>query len=84
MVKVADGSFFAISGVGSVLVLNSLTLHNVLYVPNMPCNLLSISILTLHNGKNVSCFHSSICKFQSLESGKAIGSAKEVYDCYFV
>ncbi|RDX88312.1 hypothetical protein CR513_30113, partial [Mucuna pruriens] len=52
MVKIADDSFSAISGVGSVPILNSLTLHNVLYVPNVSCNLLSIR-KTIGSGKEV-------------------------------
>ncbi|RVW35006.1 Retrovirus-related Pol polyprotein from transposon RE1 [Vitis vinifera] len=42
-IKIADGSLSAIAGKGSVFISPSLTLHNVLHVPNLSCNLLSIS-----------------------------------------
>lgn len=46
MVKIAYGTFSTIVGVGSIPVSKTLTLHNVLHVPNLSCNLLSISKLT--------------------------------------
>lgn len=45
-IKIADGSLSAIAGKGSIILSSTLTLHNVLHVPNLSCNLLSISKLT--------------------------------------
>ena len=42
-IKIADGSLSAIAGTGSVVISPSLTLHNVLHVAKLSCNLLSIS-----------------------------------------
>ncbi|KAG6742683.1 hypothetical protein POTOM_053605 [Populus tomentosa] len=43
-IKIVDGSLSAIAGKGSVFISPSLTLHNVLHVPNLSCNLLSIRL----------------------------------------
>ena len=45
-IKIADGSFSAIAGKGSVVLSPVLTLKNVLHVPNLSCNLMSVSKLT--------------------------------------
>ncbi|KAI5401521.1 hypothetical protein KIW84_066119 [Lathyrus oleraceus] len=42
-IKIADGSFSAIAGKGSVVLSQMLTLKNVLHVPNLSCNLISVS-----------------------------------------
>ena len=80
-VKIADGTFSTIASVGSIPVSKTLTLHNVLNVLNLSCNLLSISKLT----QDLNClaiFDSSTCKFQELSSGRMIGSSKEVDGLY--
>jgi len=80
-VKIADGTFSTIASVGSIPVSKTLTLHNVLNVLNLSCNLLSISKLT----QDLNClaiFYSSTCKFQELSSGRMIGSSKEVDGLY--
>lgn len=45
-IKIANGSFSAIAGKGSVFISPFLTLYNVLHVPNLSCNLLFISKIT--------------------------------------
>ena len=61
----------------------SITLNPVLHVPNLSCNLLSISQLTKKSNCSAK-FLSSHCVFQDLSSGKTIGSAKECEGlCYF-
>ena len=45
-VKIADGSLSKVVGIGSIRVTNDLNLNSVLHVPNLDCNLLSISKLT--------------------------------------
>ncbi|CAH9064002.1 unnamed protein product, partial [Cuscuta epithymum] len=75
-VKVADGSFSAIARMGNVRISSSINLSKVLHVPNLSCNLASVSKLT----KELQCcvkFYPSYCVFQDLASGKMIGSARE-------
>ena len=48
---------------GSVRLSNSITLHNVLYVPNLSCNLLSVSQLNDNLHTNVT-FDSKLCVIQ--------------------
>ena len=45
-VRIADGSLSKVVGTGSVVLSNDLTLNSVHLVPNLDCNLLSISKLT--------------------------------------
>ena len=45
-VYIADGRSCSVKGYGSTKPTPSLTLHNVLYVPGFPTNLLSISTIT--------------------------------------
>ena len=53
-----------------------ITLQDVLCVPNLSCNMLSISKFTYDNQCR-SNFYSSYCDFQNLTTGRMIGSAKE-------
>lgn len=67
-VKIADGSLSPVAGKGSIQLSDSIILKAVLHVPNLSCNLLSISQLT----KTSNCtakFLSSHCVF----SGPTIG-----------
>ena len=45
-VKVVDGTFSSIIGQGIASITTSLTLQNVLHVPNLSCNLFSVSKIT--------------------------------------
>ena len=81
-IKIADGSLLAIAGTGSIVISPSLTLHNVLHVPKLSCNLLSISKLT-NDLKCQANFYSSRCEFQETASGRTIGSARESGGLYF-
>ena len=74
-VKIADGSFSKVEGVGSVYLIDKLVLKIVLYVPKLACNILSVSKLV----KDLNCiakFTSDLCEFQILDSEKMIGSAR--------
>ena len=74
-VRIADGSLSKVTGTGSVVISENLTLHSVLLVPNLDCNLLSISKLT----QELNCmtkFFPDHCEFQDLDSGKMIGNAE--------
>ncbi|KAL5798657.1 hypothetical protein ACOSQ2_003477 [Xanthoceras sorbifolium] len=74
-VKIADGSLSKVTGCGSVILSKTLTLQSVLYVPNLDCNLLSISKLTSAE-KCVTKFFPTYCVFQDMISGKTIGTAE--------
>ena len=82
-IKIADGSLSAIAGIGSIVISPSLTLHKVLHVPNLSCNLLSISKLT----SDLKCqvyFFPSYCEFQELTSGRTIGSSRKWMSLFFL
>lgn len=81
-VKIANGSFSTIAGKGSVISSN-LVLQNVLHVPQLFCNLLSINTLTI----DLNCrahFSKSDCQFQDLNLSKTTGNAKQVGALYFL
>ena len=70
-VKIANGSFSAIAGNGNIIPSPSLPLNKVLHVPNLSCNIFSISKIT----KDLKCraiFESSHCVFQDLESSDGL------------
>ncbi|RVW96886.1 Retrovirus-related Pol polyprotein from transposon RE1 [Vitis vinifera] len=59
-----------------------ITLYDVLHVPKLACNLLSISKLTKDLDYSVQ-FLPSHCEFQEVTSGNRIGSAKELGGLYY-
>ena len=68
-IRIANGSLSKVAGTGSIVISKDLTLDFVLLVPNLDCNLLSISKLTQE--KNcVTKF------FLTLNFGKAIGNTE--------
>ncbi|KAK3030877.1 hypothetical protein RJ639_037227 [Escallonia herrerae] len=81
-IKIADGSLSTIAGTGSIVLSPSITLHNVLHVPKLSCNLLSISKLT-NDLKYQANFYSTRCEFQEMVSGRMIGSARASDGLYF-
>lgn len=74
-VRIADGSLSKVSGTGSVVISKDLILDCVLLVPNLDCNLLSVSKL-IQEKNCVAKFYSNNCVFQDLDSGKPIGNAR--------
>lgn len=76
-VRIADDSFSTIVGSGTIKLSSSLILSDVLHVPKLSCNLISINKLT----KNLKCcskflpFH---CEFMEQDSRKMIDSAREI------
>ena len=56
-IKIVDGSFSAIAGSGSIKISPSITLENVLHVPKLSCNLLSISQLSRDLKCKVNFYH---------------------------
>ena len=75
-ISIADDRSCSVKGYGSTKPTPSLTLHNVLYVPGFPTNLLSIStiIRTLNCVVIVYPFH---CVFQDLRISQRIGLGRE-------
>ncbi|RVW83799.1 Retrovirus-related Pol polyprotein from transposon TNT 1-94 [Vitis vinifera] len=82
-VRIADGSLSKVVGTGSVVLSRDLTLNSVLLVPNLDCNLLSISKLTKEK-RRITNFSSTHCEFQDLDSGKTIGNAEECSGLYIL
>ena len=75
-VRIADGSLSIVTGTGSIVISKNLILRNLLLlVPNLSCNLLSISKI-----RRDLKFFSTHCEFQDLDSGRMIGDAKECVD----
>ncbi|RVW57690.1 Retrovirus-related Pol polyprotein from transposon TNT 1-94 [Vitis vinifera] len=82
-VRIADGSLSKVTGTGSVVLSRDLTLNSVLLVPNLDCNLLSISKLTKEK-RCITNFSSTHCEFQDLDSGKTIGNSEECSGLYIL
>ena len=82
-VRIADGSLSKVAGTGSVVLSRDLTLNSILLVPNLDCNLLSISKLTKEK-RCITNFSSTHCEFQDLDSGKTIGNAEECSGLYIL
>ena len=82
-VRIADGSLSKVAGTGSVVLSRDLTLNSVLLVPNLDCNLLSISKLAKEK-RCITNFSSTHCEFQDLDSGKTIGKAEECSGLYIL
>lgn len=80
-VKIADGSLTSIAGKGSIIISPSLTLLNVLHVPKISCNLISVSRI-IHDCKCIATITFAGFEFQDPCSGKMIGNAKEVDGLY--
>lgn len=75
-VKIVDGSLSAIAWVGTVHLSPNFIVHNVLHVPKLSCNLISVSKIT----SDLTCrvnFFPTFCEFSDLISGKMIGNSKE-------
>ena len=75
-VVTADGSLATVAGIGDVQINSSLTLKNVLHVPKLSSNLISIHKLT-HDLCCQVTFNDTYCIFQGMESWKTIGHAEE-------
>ncbi|RDY13293.1 hypothetical protein CR513_01815, partial [Mucuna pruriens] len=81
-VKITYGSLSTIIGIGTIKLSPLITLHNVLHVLNLSCNMLSISKITSNYQRQVN-FYSSSCVFHELTIGRMIDSAKERDGLYY-
>lgn len=73
-VRIANGSRSHVAGIGTICISEKLTLYSVLYVPDLDCNLISVSKLNRDHHCETK-FFAKYCVFQDLASGKMIGSA---------
>lgn len=73
-VRIANGSCSKVFGSGNVHLSKDICLHDVLFVPDLDCNLLSVSRLNRY--RNCSAiFLVKSCVFQDLDSGRTIDNA---------
>ena len=72
-----------VAGIGDVQISPTLTLRNVLHVPNLSTNLVSIQKLTQDLGCIVIFFH-TYCVFQNQDLEKMIRLAKEQNEPYYL
>ena len=82
-IRIADGSLAPIAGKGKVSPCAGLSLHNVLHVPKLSYNLLSISKIT-HELNCKAIFLPDSVSFQDLSSGKMIGTARHSRGLYLL
>ena len=75
-IAVANGSLAIVVGFGDIYITPILILKNVLHVPKLSINLVSIQKLT-HTLKCYAIFFPSYCVFQEQGSGRRIGLTKE-------
>ena len=82
-IATADGTLVTVAGQGGVVINQNFILKNVLHVPKLSANLVSIHKLT----KDLNCvvtFSSALCKFQDQSTGTMIGLARETNGLYFL
>ena len=75
-IATANDSLITVAGIGDVKLNPSLVLKNVLHVPTLSTNLISIKKLTQDSNCNV-IFNQVLCVFQDKVSGRTIGRARE-------
>ena len=69
-------------GKGSIIISENLILKFVLHIPNLSCNILSVSKIT----KDSNCFAKfcdSCCEFHDQHSGRMIGGARMTDGLYY-
>ena len=82
-IATADGTLITVAGQGDVVINQNLALKNVLHVPKLSTNLVSIHKLR----KDLNCmvtFSSTLCKFQEKNTETMIGLARERNGLYFL
>ena len=82
-ILVADGSSITVAGLGDIQITPQLILKNVLHVPKLSTNLISIQKIT----NDINCdvtFYPTHCVFQDRILGKKIGLAKEKDGLYYL
>ena len=82
-VRIANGSACPVRGIGSVSNSKNLNLSSVLFVPEFPSSLLSVSKITKQNNCYVS-FYPTHCVLRDLETNRVIGTGFESKDLYYM
>ncbi|KAK2433017.1 putative mitochondrial protein [Trifolium repens] len=82
-IATADGTLITVAGQGDVQINHSMTLKNVLHIPKLAINLISIQKLTQDLSCNV-IFHNLDCVLQDKISGRTIGHAREWNGLYYL
>ena len=72
-----------VAGVGTVVINGSISLRNVLYIPDFRLNLLSISSLTADLGSRV-VFDPDSCLIQDPIRGLTIGRGRRIANLYLL
>ena len=82
-IAMANGSKVSSHGIGTIHLIPSLPINNVLYVPGSPFNLLSVSCLT----RSLDCvvsFTKDFVYLQDRSSGRIIGTGCESHGIYYL
>ncbi|TYK26806.1 Beta-galactosidase [Cucumis melo var. makuwa] len=82
-IRIADGSLAPIAGKEQIVLFDCFSLQNVLHVPKLSYNLLSISKITRELHYKATFLPESVC-FQDLNSGKTIGIARHSRELYIL
>ena len=82
-ITIADGSITTVAGQGDIYISDSITLKNVLHVPKLFANLVSIQKLTKDSNCSVTFFPSH-CVFQEQDTKRMIGRASERDGLYYL
>ena len=80
---IANGTFVQISGQGTVTLNPRFSIKQVLHVPSLSANLVSIHQLT----KDMNCqaiFSPYLCEFQAMTTGRMIGATRECNGLYYL
>ena len=81
LVNLPNGSSIKVGGVGKIVLTKSLTLENVLFIPEFRLNLMSISCLTSDLGARV-IFDSGLFEIQDPSRGSMIGRGRRTANLY--
>nr|KYP61346.1 hypothetical protein KK1_015833 [Cajanus cajan] len=82
-IATADGTLITVAGIGNIHINSFIILKNVLHVPKLYTNLISVQKLT----NDISCnvvFNNNCCVFQDKESRRTIGRARERNGLYLL
>ncbi|TYK16799.1 reverse transcriptase [Cucumis melo var. makuwa] len=82
-IRIADGFLAPIIGKGQIVLLDGFSLQNVLHVPKLSYNLLSISKITSELHCKATFLPESVC-FQDLSSRRTIGTAQHNRGLYIL
>jgi len=82
-IKIVDGSLSRVVGTGSITLSKEHTLNSILLVPNLDCNLLSISKLT-NDHNYLAKFSNNLCEFPDLDLGRIIGNTEAYSRLYLL